>query len=163
MTKRFTHTEKYGTDGFINLSQHGKLMYYYLNDNCDHGGFYQVSLRHMEIYLFLSRQEAEHALMELDDHIVWSDDKSFIWLKNFLEEQTNLPLNKHNNAHKGTIDRIKKHSPKFQKNIDLFYNLPCEHKFKNGEVKNELLGEYLSINPGDISSVDITNRPETAV
>ena len=40
MAKRFTHTDKYGADWFINLSKHGKLMHYYLNDICNHGGIY---------------------------------------------------------------------------------------------------------------------------
>ena len=103
MAKRYTHTDKFGADWFIILSKHGKLLYYYLNDICDHAGFYKVGFKHIEMYLELSQQEAEQALKELEDKIVWSDDKIMIWLKDFLEDQANIPLNKYNNAHKGVI------------------------------------------------------------
>jgi len=160
MAQRFTHTEKYSLDWFLKLSRNGKLLYYYLTENCDHAGFYSIGLFHISMCIDLNDQEAGDALKELDNKIVWSDNKTMIWLKDFLEDQANIPLNKHNNAHKGAINKIEQHFPKFQKNIDMFYNLPCEHKPKDGTGKKELLGEFLLINPKDGTTPDAKNNPD---
>jgi hypothetical protein len=145
MANRFSQTEKYGADWFLKLNKNAKFLYYYLNENFDHGGFYSIGFFHISICLDLSNQETEQSLKELDARIVWSDDKTMIWLKNFLDEQNNLPLNHFNNAHRGVVARIKAHYKKFQNNLDLFTSLPCEHKFGKNDPQsiNEKLGDYL--------------------
>jgi hypothetical protein len=160
MAKRYSHTEKYVADWFLKLSKNGKLLYYYLIENCDHAGFYSIGLVHISMCIDLNPHDVEYSLNELEDKIVWSDDKTMIWIRDFLQDQANIPLNKYNNAHKGAISRIKHHYTKFQKNIDLFNSLPCLHKFKDGTEKQETLADFFNTKPGDFSSGDKTNNHE---
>lgn len=152
MALRYTHSEKYESDWFVSLSKDAKLMYYYLNDKCDHGGFCEISFRNIEFYLQIQKEEAQNALIELESQIIWADDKTLVWLKDFLVNQGNYPLNKYNGAHRGIIKKIKYYRPNFKLNWDSFKNLTCQHKNRDFEVKTETLEEHLNANPKFVMS-----------
>lgn len=45
MAKRFTDTEIWGEDWFLDMPNEYKLFWYYMLSNCDHSGVYKVNLR----------------------------------------------------------------------------------------------------------------------
>jgi hypothetical protein len=45
MAKRFTDTEIWGEDWFLDMPNEYKLFWYYMLSNCDHSGIYKVNMR----------------------------------------------------------------------------------------------------------------------
>jgi hypothetical protein len=45
MAKRFTDTQKWQDEWFMNLPQHYKLLYLYILDACDHAGIWKINLK----------------------------------------------------------------------------------------------------------------------
>jgi len=45
MSKRFTDTEIWGEDWFLDMPNEYKLFWYYMLSNCDHSGIYKVNMR----------------------------------------------------------------------------------------------------------------------
>ena len=101
MTNRYTQTDKWNDPWFHQLNPNAKLMWMYLCDACDAAGFWEIDL---------DRAVLETGLSELATHTAFSElargyirNGRYIWLRNFLKHQRNLPLNKDNNAHKNII------------------------------------------------------------
>lgn len=117
MAYRFSDTSKWNDEWFVDLSPLEKLLFMYLCDNCDIGGFYELSLRKLTFDTGLSGEEIKGALKGLERGFVFSDDKKIIFIKNFIKHQKNLPLNPDNKAHRGIIGRFDNYSLRFA--IDL--------------------------------------------
>ena len=45
MAKRFTDTELWKQDWFLEMPSEYKLFYFYVKDNCDHAGIFKVNVR----------------------------------------------------------------------------------------------------------------------
>jgi len=45
MAKRFTDTELWKQDWFLDMPSEYKLFYFYVKDNCDHAGIFKVNVR----------------------------------------------------------------------------------------------------------------------
>ena len=45
MSKRFTDTEIWGEDWFLDMPNEYKLFWYYMLSNCDHSGIYKVNIK----------------------------------------------------------------------------------------------------------------------
>ncbi len=103
MSYRLTNNDKWNDDWFNSLSPHAKLLFMYICDNCDNAGFYLVNMRFLIFHLGITEDELRIAFSQLKKSYVISDDKTIIWLKNFLKHQKRLPLNTMNNAHKEII------------------------------------------------------------
>lgn len=109
--KRFTETGKWEDKWFRGLSPAHKLIYLYLLDVCDQAGFWEIDIEGAAFQTKLSgdkispifeglnksQEGLSKALMRKGD---------YVWIKDFLADQNNLPLNPLNNAHKKAINCI---------------------------------------------------------
>ena len=113
MAYRFTDTEKWRDAWFTTLTQFEMLLFMYLCDVCDIAGFAEVNLRLWAFDLRSTESTIKGALEGLNKSVLLSKNGDYIYLKNFLKHQKNLPLNEKNNAHKGIIGRFKVNLDKF--------------------------------------------------
>ena len=155
MAKRLTDSEKYNDAWFINLGRNEKLLFYYLIDNVDNAGFYELSFKHLQFHLDFSRDEILGAIKGLARGLLGADleikNGDRIYLKNFLEHQKMLPLNPYNSYH---INALRS----FEVNCDFVYKDPflseikiSGAKKKNGKVVEKTdttLLKYLKKNQG---------------
>ena len=105
MAYRFTDTDKWKDPWFRSLNPNEKLLFDFLCDNCDLGGFYEVDIPMISFLTKLSEEEIKAAFKGLLRGYLGAD--GWIWIINFLKHQKNLPLNPENNAHKHIINLIK--------------------------------------------------------
>lgn len=131
MAYRFTNTDKWNDSWFSELKPLAKLLFMYLCDQCDIAGFLELNVKKITFDLGCDKQGMEKAMKEIGDRLAWSEDGRFIYVKNFLKHQRNLPLSDHNKAHI-PIKRI------INENID---------KFKISSIDALLQGGY----KGDVS------------
>lgn len=143
MAYRFTNTEKWNDTWFCSLKLAHKAMYLYLCDQCDIAGFLEINLRKFAFDLGIKKQDVEAALTAVESKVVYSSDGRFLYLRNFLKHQKNLPLNELNKAHKAILKRMNEMSYLFDiKDIDSFIHppsIPLARGLGNGEGngKNE--------------------------
>lgn len=132
---RFVNSKKYKEDWFLDLSDEAKLFYYFLIEHADHGGFYKISNRHIKFNLSYTDEVISKCLEELADQIIWSDNKTTIYLKPFLREQNNYPLVSNNKAHLGAYKIIAKTLIEFKNNREELLKIP--YRDMSGEVIND--------------------------
>lgn len=105
MAKRFTDTDKWKKSFFTDLDMKGKLVWFYLLDNCDNTGVWSINYKLMSFQIGFS-VDAEKIYKWFGDKIkLISDDKIFI--ESFIGFQYG-ELNQNNNAHKPVIKLLKK-------------------------------------------------------
>jgi len=116
----------------------------YLCDQCDIAGFLEVNIKTIAFELGTDRKSIEKAFVELcpDDkqeikkasrdespapRILYSNDGKFIFIRNFIKNQNNLPLNENNMAHKGIIKRLNDKSDLFGfQTVEDFFKAPSK-------------------------------------
>lgn len=113
MAYRFTDTDKWRDAWFTNLSQIEMLLFLYLCDNCNIAGIAEVNYRLWAFELRSTESTIKGALKGLERSVLVSDCEGYIYLKNFIKHQKNLPLNEENKAHLGIIRRLTEILPKF--------------------------------------------------
>lgn len=108
MAKRFTDTEKWKDEWFLELEPLMKLLWIYILDTCDYAGVWKVNFRlaSYSIGTALDRQSALNALGERV-HVI-SIDKWHI--PKFITYQQKGLLNPGNKAHKGIINLLEYHN-----------------------------------------------------
>ena len=111
MTARFTETEKWRDKWFRRLPPTAKLAWLWMCDNCDIGGFLEVDEQLMAQELGVTEAQAQGAMKHLERGYVGGGE--WIWLRNFLKHQKNLPLNTANAAHRGILRRFDDRKPDF--------------------------------------------------
>lgn len=104
MPKRFTATEKWDDPWFSDLSNDGKILFLFLCDFCDIAGFYEKNDRSTSFYTKIKQDMLPNIYAELSKSILIRD--RWVWVKNFIKHQKNLPLNPKNNAHFSIILRL---------------------------------------------------------
>jgi hypothetical protein len=133
MAIRFTQTEKWKDIWFRKLPIEAKLLFMYLCENCDIAGFWEIDFETASFQTGLPlKQEGLlenckspfRPLPEVFEGVSRAYIKSgnFIWVKNFLYYQKNLPLNPNSTFHKGILKVIHSHNSfgdKVLKEIDL--------------------------------------------
>ena len=102
MAKRFTDTNKWSDIWFMDLSKEGKLLFLFMLDHCDTAGFYELNKKLVGYMIGIDKVEG--VLKELEERLIIKDN--WIWIKNFIRHQKNLPINSLNNAHKSIIKCI---------------------------------------------------------
>jgi hypothetical protein len=107
MPKRFTVTEKWMDPWFRTRSFHAKLLWVYLCDVCDIAGIWEIDLGRAAFETGMSDVAIQGAFKELRRG--YERNGRYIWLRNFLKHQANLPLQPNNNAHKGIMRKLKEH------------------------------------------------------
>jgi hypothetical protein len=127
-----TNVEKWKDLWFSNLSPNAKLLFFYLVENCDNAGFFEINKKFILFYTGLNENQLMDAVVELKKSYIKSKDGTKLWFKNFLKYQKKLPLNIANNSHKQVISTI----------LD---NLQDENKFKGNETINSILPTDLQL------------------
>lgn len=103
MAKRFTATEKWNDPWFCGLKPIDKLFWFYLIDNCDHAGIWQVNWPLVKFHLGIDNI----------DMIVFKERVQVIspetwFLPKFIEFQYNGILNPDNRTHASVIAILEK-------------------------------------------------------
>ena len=113
MAYRFTDTDKWNDSWFSELKPIEKLLFIYLCDNCDIGGFIELNIKRWVTDIDSDRRTIEGALKGLERGLIISESGDCVLLRNFLRHQKNLPLNTKNMAHVGIVSRFEKYRDKF--------------------------------------------------
>lgn len=105
--KRFTDTEKWADNWFMNLSPVFKTVWLLIVDKCDHAGIFEANPR-LIAFLIGSEVDTASFLNATNGRVVeFKPDKWFI--KPFIKFQYGIELNPENSAHAGVIKRLKEH------------------------------------------------------
>lgn len=104
MPKRFTVTEKWNDPWFRTRSPDAKLLWGYLCDVCDIAGIWEIDLGRAAFDTGLSESRVQGAFKEVARG--YERNGRYIWIRNFLKHQGNLPLNSKNMAHIGIRRRL---------------------------------------------------------
>lgn len=127
MAKRFTDTEKWKDPWFLDLSPKAKLLFTFLCDSCDMAGFYEKNDRMVSFHTGIDLDEINHLYEELKKSVIIRD--RWVFVKNFIRHQKNLPLNPDNNCHKTIIYSLKSKSDWFSdvyKELDMPLPRGCQ-------------------------------------
>lgn len=111
MSYRFTDSEKWKDIWFRKLSINEKILFIYFIDNCNLSGFIELDIESIAFSTGLTKSDILGAKEGLNKSCFEADN--WIWIKNFLKHQKNLPLNSSNNAHKHIIGIIKEQLQRF--------------------------------------------------
>lgn len=113
MAKRFTDTNKYREAFFIELPAAYKLLWDYIQHDCDHAGIWIVNFRAARVYLGDELKFNQHEALRLfnsDGQKVWEIDNGKKWFfYSFIELQYGI-LNPENRAHNSVIKILEKYS-----------------------------------------------------
>ena len=116
MPKRFTDTEKWNEDWFLDLSNAHKLFWIYICDNCNHAGIFKLNKKMFE---FLIGQQIEpqdflHKVNQDKQRVkVIQKDKWFI--VNFVRFQYGDELNPNSRIHASVIKLLKQNKITYKK------------------------------------------------
>lgn len=111
MAYRYTDTVKWNDPWFAALDPRAKLLFFYLCDNCDTAGFYEINRPRLAFELAAAPQDVDGLLEKLERSVVIR--KGWAFVKNFLYHQKNLPLNAANNGHVAAIKSLHEHQFEF--------------------------------------------------
>ena len=104
MSNRFTDSEKWKDPWFHKLPHKSKLVFLYLCDACDIAGFWEIDEDRCAYETGIDRKSIPDCLDRMGEKIVFNG--RYLWLRNFIKRQKNIPLCISNNAHKGIIKRL---------------------------------------------------------
>lgn len=113
MAKRFTDTNKYRDAFFRELPAPYKILWDYIQHDCDHAGIWIVDFRVARIYvgddLKLSQHEALRLFNDGEQRVFEIDNGKRWFIRSFVEFQYGT-LNAENRAHKSVISLLEKFS-----------------------------------------------------
>lgn len=107
MAKRFTDTELWKEDWFLDLDTNEKLFWFYLKDSCNHAGIWRPNQKYFEFILGSNIDLDEFILRSnhgKERIIVLHDGRWF--LKGFIKFQYGKGLNEKNRVHKSIIEAL---------------------------------------------------------
>lgn len=126
---RFTDTTKWRNIWFRDeLNADSKLMFMYLCDKCDIGGFWKLDIKGASFETGLDGYVVENSLKLFGKRVEIVDD--VLWIPTFIEKQSNLPLNPKNPCHRGIVKTLEKHKSLFEGVLQLLERkgLQCPSK-----------------------------------
>ena len=106
MAKRYTDSEKWKKPFIRGLQGAYKLLWFYILDDCDHAGIYQVDLAVAAIRIG-EKIDEEEAIRQFADKIVLMDNGTKWFIPSFIEFQYK-ELNPTNKAHASALALLKK-------------------------------------------------------
>ena len=106
MAKRFTDTEKWKKYWFRTLSNDHKVFWFYLLDNCDHAGIWEVDFE-LASYFCNGIKESEIRETFVKQYHEFDDGKRW-FIKDFIEFQYR-GLDESNRVHNSVITILKRH------------------------------------------------------
>lgn len=139
MAYRFTDTDKWNDAWFLDLKPLAKLLFTYLCDQCDIAGFLELNIKKITFDLGADKQAVEKAMKEIDSRILYSTDSRFIFIRNFIKHQKNLPLKPEIKVRASIIDKLKEKSSFFNLlNFNDFLTLsePLPKGYSNSNSNN---------------------------
>ncbi|MFA6159349.1 MAG: hypothetical protein WC763_07025 [Candidatus Paceibacterota bacterium] len=104
MTKRFTETGKWDDLWFRKLDPYSKLVFIYVCERCDCAGFWEIDIEDAGYHIGISGDAVDSALNIIGDKLVRNG--KYLWIKNFLYHQGNLPLIPGHRVHDAIIRRL---------------------------------------------------------
>jgi hypothetical protein len=108
MANRFTDTEKWKDDWFLELEPSMKMLWLYILDSCDHAGFWKVNFK-LATYCIGGNTtlfDRQSALKAFDGRV--SEIEKNKWhVTKFIAYQYGKKLNSSNNAHRGVLKLLK--------------------------------------------------------
>ena len=107
MAKRFTDTEKWKKYWFRTLNNDHKIFWFYLLDNCDHAGIWEVDF---ELANYFCKGINEQEIRKVFDkqYIEFANKKRW-FIKDFIDFQYG-ELKENNRMHKSVISKLTKHN-----------------------------------------------------
>lgn len=143
MAKRFTSTEIWEEDWFLDMPNEYKLFWYYMLSNCDHAGIYKVNLRS-----FCSLLEVKVSPKEILDKFNTQKQRirviaEYIWfIEDFFIFQYGHIFNINNPLHKGIKRQLDRYGIELTSIRGLLeVNLTTKDKEKDKEIKKGGSGE----------------------
>ena len=122
MACRFTITDKWADKWYRKLSIEGKVLFQYLCDNCDIAGFWEIDLEVAAVKTRIPFEKETGLLDNCKTHYqdistvmqeltkCYITNEKYLWIKNFIYYQGNLPLHKNCNTNTGIIKSINSHN-----------------------------------------------------
>lgn len=109
MAKRFTETNKWTEDWFLEMSTENKLFWLYICDNCDHAGIYKPNKRMFELLAGVSVEIQEFlSIVNKDKDRITVLENGRWFLNQFISFQYGNNLNPRNRVHKSIIEVLYK-------------------------------------------------------
>jgi len=113
--KRFTETDKWRDKWFRELHPASKLLFLYMIDNCNNAGFIEKDFDLWVFHIGVKEDLMQGAYEGLARGLI--QEGEWIWIKNFLKHQKNVPINLENNAHKQIVELFKDKHALFKNHI----------------------------------------------
>lgn len=109
---RFTEPRKWDDVWFRKLGPLQKLVIFFLWDRCDQAGFWEIDIDGMAFHTGVSSDKIRPLFEGLNNSQEGLQKAlikrgNFVWIKDFIGDQKNLPLNPMNNAHTKIISCIR--------------------------------------------------------
>ena len=149
--RRYTITQKWNSPPFRNLTYEEKCVYFYLWDNCDWAGFYEIDHSTIEHYTKIPSNEIKSILENLSENEITISNK-WLFILDFIEYQGNGNLSPNNNAHKAIISSLTKNIIHFKECLRTQNNLAPYEGLVRGSSKSNCLGKSNSISNGNDES-----------
>ena len=108
MAKRFTDTDKWKKPFIRGLQGAYKLLWFYICDDCDHAGIWQVDIEVAQLRIG-EKVTAEKAAQNFGEKIIFLDGGSKWFIPSFIDFQYPSGLNPDNKAHGGIIKILSKY------------------------------------------------------
>jgi hypothetical protein len=138
--RRFTLTEKWKSPLFRKLSPNVKCIYFYLWENCDGAGFYEIDTETISFYTQVPLAEIEPTLESLKEEEITLSN-GWLFILNYIEYQGNGNLSPNNNAHKAIISSLTKNIIHFKECLRTQNNLAPYESHIRGSSKGFCLGK----------------------
>ncbi|MDA7854920.1 hypothetical protein N9A68_04470 [Cyclobacteriaceae bacterium] len=136
--RRFTITEKWKSPLFRKLSPNVKCVYFYLWENCDGAGFYEIDTETISFYTQVPLAEIEPILESLKEQEITLSN-GWLFILNYVEYQGNGNLNPNNNAHKAIIPKLHQNIIHFKECLRTQNNLaPYKELISSSSKSNSL-------------------------
>lgn len=156
MAKRFTDSELWNKDWFLDLSIKQKLLVKYIFDNCDIAGFLEISFRTLS-FVFgekVTREDFEglKQIKFINENTVFVED--FIKFQNNVEIED---LNPNYSVHKGIIKKLNKYNS-FVTLKDPCQDLQCETSNGSLQVKVKVKDKVIVKNKEEEKKENLTKE-----
>ena len=112
---RFTNTAKWQDKWYRGLSPFEKVVWEYIRDCCDNAGFLEIDKESISFHTKVPEEKLDEIFEGLKRGYIGAKEGhgDWIWIRNFLKHQRNLPLNPKNNSHNQIINLINEQSKRF--------------------------------------------------
>lgn len=120
MAKRFTDTEKWNEDWFLDLPTNHKLFWIYICDNCNHAGIFKPNKRMFEL-LIGEKINSDNFIKDLNsdkDRIIVLPNGRW-YLTGFIKFQYGETLNPNNRVHNSILNLLQQNDITFNNTVQL--------------------------------------------